>query len=132
MQTRLGCLAAITTLVLSASTNARAGEVHTPLVSRSDAQDQGLACSVVNLGDKAIGPVTIRIFDESGAAARTVTLAELRPGRPGGLAALDSHLFGLLGHCRVEGKGVSKRTTPVTLCVIPETDFNCLAAVTSP
>jgi len=117
---------------LAATAEADAGVINTPPMTRSSGD--GIGCVVANTGKKAVGPITFTIFRRSGVVAKTTILSSLDANATSGLAALsaDFQLFGDdIAYCRVEGKGISKSRTPVTLCLLPGGSTSCQAAVSS-
>ncbi len=84
-------------------------------------------CLVSNSGTKAIGPATLTVFSFNGVPS-TGNLSSLAPGATTFFQVSGSNTT---GHCVVEGKGVSKSKTPVTLCRVAVSGGACLSAVTA-
>jgi len=116
---------------LAAIEEADAGVINTPPMTR-DFGD-GMGCVVANTGNKAVGPITFTIFRRSGVVAKTSIVSSLDANAMVGLAAFGAD-FGLsddIAYCRVEGKGISKNRTPVTLCSLSGVSTSCQVAVSS-
>jgi len=103
---------------LAAIGTARAGTINTPPITVGSGE--GVGCVTANTGNKVIGPIT-------------VTASSLEPNGSVGLAVSSAQLgiFQDIAYCRVEGKGISRSKTPVTLCALPAGSTTCLAAVIS-
>ena len=115
-------------LILGASGVVEAGRINTPPITVDFSGD--LACVVTNVTKKTIGPLTVTVFDGNGMIAEAAEITTLDANVSRGVLA---GLVFDVGFCRVEGSGVSKRKTPVTLCaVVPGTTSRCGAAVSVP
>jgi len=118
-------------IMLGANGTAQAGRIVTPSVSRSNAADSRLVCSVVNGKAQPVGPFTIAVVRQTGVVADEADVAALQPGAATLVVADDTELAGAtLGYCVVEGKQVSAKKTPVTLCVTSAATDDCMGAVT--
>lgn len=116
---------------LAAAEEANAGVVNTPPITRGFGE--GIGCVVANTGNKAVGPITFTIFQKSAGVAKTTVVSSLDANAMVGLAALSAD-FGLsqdIAYCRVEGKGISKARTPVTVCSLLGGSTSCQVAVSS-
>lgn len=124
---------AVTAGLLASSTLAWAGKIVTPPLSRSNTLNQRVRCLLANTTDKTIGPYSITVVTNLGGEAVSVSGFMTPPGTINVLTASEAD-FGITDtlRCEVEGSGISKRKTPVTFCVIPQTDANCLATVSVP
>ena len=124
---------AILTVLLSTSTAAYAGRVATPGIFRSRNLEQRLLCMVTNTTSGYVGPYTITIIDSYGTEVDSTTISKTRAGRINYLEASDADLGSITrAWCEVDGKGISKTRTPVTLCVTASTNSACQAAVSVP
>ena len=121
------------TAVLMSSTITYAGTIKTPNIVRSNQNDQGVVCAVANTTTKSVGPFNITIIDEVGDDAASANNVTLGAGGSASLPATDLQLDGSqVARCVVEGKGISKNKTPVTLCVVNAMNADCQAAVSVP
>jgi len=116
---------------LAAIGTARAGTINTPPITVGSGE--GVGCVTANTGNKVIGPITFTVFRRNATVANTVTASSLEPNGSVGLAVSSAQLgiFQDIAYCRVEGKGISRSKTPVTLCALPAGSTTCLAAVIS-
>lgn len=128
----------VSRLAVAALCTALAGEVEagtlvTPALAIHNGLNQRVACTVVNGGKKEIGPFTISILRSNGALADQTTIDSLSPGATTFLVADESEIGTTsTAACIVDGKGISKKKTPASLCVVPQTTFDCQAAVQAP
>ena len=123
----------VLTAVLAGSTVVYAGRINTPPITRSNTLNQGLRCLVANTTAKTVGPYDITILTSTGAVADSILGITTTAGRISFGNASDTELGAALSaRCVVEGKGISKKKTPVTLCVISEATTDCQAAVSVP
>ena len=122
----------VLTVLLASSAVVYAGTIKTPALTRSNALDQRLFCLVANTTGKVIGPYAITIFKADGTVAAS-TFPSTLAGSTSSATASDSQLAGsAFGRCVVQGKGISKNRTPVTLCVVSAGTNDCQAAVSVP
>ena len=126
-------LAIVTGFIMGVTGSAHAGRILTPSLVRDSGLNQRLLCSVVNGNNKVIGPFSITIFRGDGPVANSANVVSMAPGVVLATTATGFLLDPTLtAYCVVEGKGISKSKTPVTLCVIPESTSDCMAAVSVP
>ena len=121
------------TILLTSPSVVQAGKISTPAISRSATIGQAVVCTVANTSNRAVGPFDITIFKRDGTVADSALGRDLAAGESTSEIA-DASEFGNspTARCVVEGKGISKNKTPVTLCVTSMTDIDCQAAVSVP
>lgn len=114
------------------SSAAHAGKISTPPILRSGTEEDIIQCVVANAGPKAVGPFDMTIYGADGSVATQSLGLNLNPNASTRVLAFDADLNGLSGFCRVEGQGISKRKTPVTICVTTLGLARCEASVSAP
>lgn len=126
-------LAAATIVLLGTAEIATAKPLSTPPVFFDKGALGFVGCLVTNATAKPIGPVTIDILDEAGARLTGGSSASIAPEATVSVLPSNSALgtTGLV-RCKVDGKGVGKNKTLITLCVFPPGSLTCEAAVTVP
>jgi hypothetical protein len=120
-------------LVLAAGSVALAGKINTPPIQRSSTSDDFIQCVVANVGKRAAGPFKVSIFGSSGNLATEELGLMLDTNASMRVLAGSAQLGAdLSAFCRVEGKGISKNKTLVTLCTTTSSLARCEAAVSVP
>jgi hypothetical protein len=126
-------LAVATIALLGTAETAAAKPLSTPPVYFDKGAGGFVGCLVTNTTAKPIGPVTVDVLDDTGAKLSGGTFGSIAPEATVSLLPNNSAL-GTLGlvRCKVDGKGVAKNKTLITLCVFPPGSLTCEAAVTVP
>lgn len=125
-------LAAATIALLGTAEIATAKTLSTPPVFFDKGAIGFVGCLVTNTTAKPIGPVTIDILDEAGTKLNGGS-ATIAPEATAFVLPSNSSLgTSGLARCKVDGKGVARGKTLITLCVFPPGSLTCEAAVTVP
>lgn len=125
-------VAATSLVLLGTAEIATAKPLSTPPVSFDKGALGFVGCLVTNTTAKPIGPVTIDFLDEAGARL-TGGSATIAPEATVSILPSNSSLSASgLVRCKVDGKGVARGKTLITLCVFPPGSLTCETAVTVP
>lgn len=125
-------VAAASVVLLATAGIAAAKPLSTPPVLFDKGALGFVGCLVTNTTAKPIGPVTIDFLDGAGGRL-TGGSATIAPEQTVSILPSNSILSanGLV-RCKVDGKGVARGKTLITLCVFPPGSLTCEAAVTVP
>jgi hypothetical protein len=118
--------------VVGFSTSAHAGSsLTTPALRWGDLDNAYVSCNVLNIGKRSATDVSIEIFNANAEVEVSRVIPELPPGTVRGEELYDP-LKGRLYYCVVSGRGLSNRTSRVTLCNRDASTFTPTVCVTAP